>query len=146
MIVAHPQHILSTGGPSLGPQVRLLIRSFTLPRWRYTDEMTKTSSAGRALSAPAAGMGILMMGVLNQPGYSYMSDPSDLYRKFILELVPNNAYNDWWFCKDLRPVQPMHPRIGTVIVQSGTASMPRNASMSRTTMSGANFRTLGRYL
>ncbi len=94
MIVAHPQHILSTGGPSLGPQVRLLIRSFTLPRWRYTDEMTKTSSAGRALSAPAAGMGILMMGVLNQPGYSYMSDPSDLYRKFILELVPNNAYND----------------------------------------------------
>jgi hypothetical protein len=56
--------------------------------------MTKTSSAGRALSAPAAGMGILMMGVLNQPGYSYMSDPSDLYRKFILELVPNNAYND----------------------------------------------------
>jgi hypothetical protein len=79
--------------------------------------------------------------------HSYMSDPSDFYRKFILELVTNNAYNDSWFCKDqLRPVQPMHPRIGTVIVQSGTASMPQTASMSRTTMSGANFRTLGRYL
>lgn len=46
----------------------------------------------------------------------YMSDPSDFYRKFILELVPNNAFNDSWFCKDLRPVQPMHLRIGTVIV------------------------------
>jgi hypothetical protein len=54
--------------------------------------MTKTGSAGRALSASAAGMGTLMMGVLNHPGYSYMSDPSDFYRKFILDLVPNNAY------------------------------------------------------
>jgi hypothetical protein len=71
MIVAHPQHILATGAPSLGPQVRLLIRSFTLPRWRYTEEMTKTGLAERTLSALAAGMGTLMMGVLNQPGYNF---------------------------------------------------------------------------
>ena len=59
-------------------------------------------------------MGTMKMGVFDHPGYQ-MSKPSDFYGRFILEVVPNNAYDNSWYQRNLRPVQPMQPRIGTRI-------------------------------
>lgn len=131
----------------MGPQVRLLIRSFTLPRWRYTEEMTKDRLSREDPIGTCGRDGNTDDGSPESAGIQLHVRSQRLLQKVHSGARHQHAYNDSWFCKDqLRPVQPMHPRIGTVIVQSGTASMPQAASMSRTTMSGANFRTLGRYL
>jgi hypothetical protein len=79
-----------------------------------TAGLTKAGGQSKTLSGEQAGMGTMKMGVLDHPGYQ-MSNPSHFYGRFILEVVPNNAFHDSWYQSDLRPVQPMQPRIGTRI-------------------------------
>jgi hypothetical protein len=75
-------------------------------------ENTNESATPFTLQGEPAGFGTLPMGCLDHAGYT-MSNEKDFYSKFILELVPNNAHDDAWYVRNLKPVQPMQPRIDT---------------------------------
>lgn len=70
-----------------------------------------TSASTFTLQGEPAGLGTLPMGCLDHKGYS-MSNKDDFYKKFIVELVPNNV-NDAKQNKNLlKPVKPIQPRFG----------------------------------
>jgi hypothetical protein len=81
--------------------------------------MAEAETSPFTLLGEPAGTGTLPMGCLDHDGYS-MSNENDFYRKFIIELVPNNVNDATFLVNNLKPVQPMQPRIDTRTFNSAT--------------------------